>query len=136
MKKLSVLLVTALVVAMMMGFVGCKQEADTPAAPSAVTTWEYSEDGMTSTVYLYSDGTWKVVYSMEGMSVDAMTGTYSGDSTKNGTLTGKITYVNKEAVGGDTFKEGDPILAVIQGNTMTFTFGGSEGVGGMDLTKK
>ena len=135
MKKLSVLMVAALVVAMMMGFVGCKQEADTPAAPSAVTTWESSEDGMTSTVYLYSDGTWKLVFSMEGETMECMKGTYSGDSTKDGKLTGEVTYVNKD-IFEDMVKEGESVMAIIKGNTMTFAIGDDESNFGLELTKK
>ena len=93
MKKLSVLLVAVLALAMMMGFVGCKQEDDVPSGPSAVSTWVNSDDPeMSLELTAYSDSTWKVVSKSEAQSVEHAKGTYTGDATKDGSLTVKVTH--------------------------------------------
>ena len=92
MKKLSMLLVAVLAAAMMMGFVGCKQEDDVPSGPSAVATWENSSDFlMPFELTAYSDSTWKLVPT-GAQSVEYAKGTYTGDATKDGSLTVKITH--------------------------------------------
>lgn len=93
MKKLSMLLVAVLAVAMMMGFVGCKQEDDVPSGPSALATWENSSDSeMTFELTAYSDSTWKLVAKAGAHSLEYAKGTYTGDTTKDGSLTVKVTH--------------------------------------------
>ena len=93
MKKLSMLLVAVLAVAMMMGFVGCKQEDDVPSGPSALATWENSSDSeMTFELTAYSDSTWKLVAKAGAQSLEYAKGTYTGDATKDGSLTVKVTH--------------------------------------------
>lgn len=122
MKKLSMLLVAVLAVALMMGFVGCKQEDDTPAGPAVVTTWEDATDPeMVMTLYIYGDNTWKLVMSAEGQSLDALKGTYTGDSTKNGDLTCKVTEVNPAAGMEGFVKKDASYPATIKDNKITVT---------------
>lgn len=121
MKKLSVLLVAVLAVAMMMGFVGCKQEDDVPSGPSAVATRENSLDpDMPFELTAYSDSTWKVVSKSEAQSVEHAKGTYTGDATKDGSLTVKVTHMFEED--SQSLKElqtPSEYDATISGNTLT-----------------
>lgn len=138
MKKLSVLLVAVLAVAMMMGFVGCKQEDDVPNGPSAVATWESSDfPNMSLELTAYSDSTWKVVSKSEAQSVEHAKGTYTGDATKDGSLTVKVTHEFDGS--SQSLKElATPgvYTATITGNTLkvpAVLFGGS---GTVDFTRK
>ena len=138
MKKLSMLLVAVLAVAMMMGFVGCKQEDDVPSGPSAVSTWENSlNPDMPFELTAYSDNTWKVVAKAGAQSVEYAKGTYTGDATKDGSLTVKVTH---EFDGSSQSLKELPTPseydATITGNTLkvpAVLFGGS---GTVDFTRK
>lgn len=138
MKKLSMLLVAVLAVAMMMGFVGCKQEDDVPSGPSALATWENSSDSeMTFELTAYSDSTWKLVAKAGAHSLEYAKGTYTGDATKDGSLTVKVTHMFEED--SQSLKElQTPSVhtATITGNTLkvpAVLFGGS---GTVDFTRK
>ncbi len=102
MKKLSMLLVAVLALAMMMGFVGCKQEDDVPSGPATVATWAAEEAGAGLELTAYGDNTWKLV--VEAM--DYSKGTYTGDATKDGTLKCKMTH---EADSTGALKEISPV---------------------------
>ena len=121
MKKLSVLLVAVLALAMMMGFVGCKQEDDVPSGPSAVSTWVNSDDPeMSLELTAYSDSTWKVVWKAGAQSMEAAQGTYTGDATKDGNLKIKVTHMFEED--SQSLKElptPSEYDATISGNTLT-----------------
>lgn len=121
MKKLSMLLVAVLAVAMMMGFVGCKQEDDVPSGPSAVATWESSDfPNMSLELTAYSDSTWKVVSKSEAQSVEYAKGTYTGDATKDGSLKIKVTHAFDDDF--QSLKElatPSEYDATISGNTLT-----------------
>lgn len=121
MKKLSVLLVAVLALAMMMGFVGCKQEDDVPSGPSAVSTWVNSDDPeMSLELTAYSDSTWKVVWKAGAQSIEAAKGTYTGDATKDGNLKIKVTHMFEED--SQSLKElptPSEYDATISGNTLT-----------------
>ena len=121
MKKLSVLLVAVLALAMMMGFVGCKQEDDVPSGPSAVSTWVNSDDPeMSLELTAYSDSTWKVVCKAGAQSIEAAKGTYTGDATKDGNLKIKVTHMFEED--SQSLKElptPSEYDATISGNTLT-----------------
>lgn len=121
MKKLSVLLVAVLALAMMMGFVGCKQEDDVPSGPSAVSTWVNSDDPeMSLELTAYSDSTWKVVWKAGAQSMEAAKGTYTGDATKDGNLKIKVTHMFEED--SQSLKElptPSEYDATISGNTLT-----------------
>ena len=95
--------ISAVLAAMVLAlaFVGCKDDDDDDDDPSVVTTWycteEDDEDGsvITETVYFYDDSTFKVVESSEGVNVTAATGTYTGDTTKDGNVVMTIKKVVK-----------------------------------------
>ena len=96
--------ISAVLAAMVLAlaFVGCKDDDDDDDDPSVVTTWycteEDDEDGsvITETVYFYDDSTFKVVESSEGVNVTAATGTYTGDTTKDGNVVMTIKKVVKD----------------------------------------
>lgn len=138
MKKLSMLLVAVLALAMMMGFVGCKQEDDVPSGPSAVATWENSSNpNMTFELTAYSDSTWKLVARAGAQSVEYAKGTYTGDATKDGSLTVKVTHEFDDS--SQSLKElatPSEHTATISGKTLkvpAVLFGGS---GTIDFTRK
>ena len=84
--------ISAVLAAMVLAlaFVGCKDDDDDDDDPSVVTTWycteEDEDDGsvVTETLYFYDDSTFKMVMSSEGVNVTAATGTFTGDTTKDG----------------------------------------------------
>ena len=84
--------ISAVLAAMVLAlaFVGCKDDDDDDDDPSVVTTWYCTEtdeeDGsvVTETLYFYDDSTFKMVMSSEGVNVTAATGTFTGDTTKDG----------------------------------------------------
>ena len=86
--------ISAVLAAMVLAiaFVGCKDDDDDDDDPSVVTTWytqEVDEDDdsvMTETIYFYDDSTFKVVDSSEGVNINFATGTYTGDTTKDGNI--------------------------------------------------
>ena len=86
--------ISAVLAAMVLAIasVGCKDDDDDDDDPSVVTTWytqEVDEDDdsvMTETIYFYDDSTFKVVDSSEGVNINFATGTYTGDTTKDGNI--------------------------------------------------
>ena len=83
-----------------LAFVGCSDDDDDDE-PSVVTTWYCTEkdedDGsvVTETVYFYDDSTFKFVASYEGVNITLATGTYTGDTTKEGSVVITIKKVVK-----------------------------------------
>ena len=93
--------ISAVLAAMVLAlaFVGCKDDDDDDDDPSVLTTWYCTEedDGsvVTETVYFYDDSTFKVVESSEGVNITFATGTYTGDTTKDGSVVITIKKVVK-----------------------------------------
>lgn len=143
MKKLNMLLVAVLAMAMIIGFTGCKQESDASSAPSTVGTWERTEDDATMVLSAYSDNTWKLVAKHGEVSLEVAKGTYTGDATKDGEITIKVTHEmndndsnslkelpsskeDKCTIAGDTLKVpnslfGESSSVVVDASTITFT---------------
>ena len=133
MKKLSMLLVAVLALAMMMGFVGCKQEDDVPSGPAAVT-WAFGEADNGMELTAYGDKTWKLVGKSEAQTLELAKGTYTGDATKDGTLKCKITHRANDDTGA--LEEVSPVEfdCTISGNTLTES--GLLSLGTTTFTKK
>ena len=107
--------ISAVLAAMVLAlaFVGCKDDDDDdddddPSVVTndpSVTTWYCTEtdegDGsaVTKTVYFYDDNTFKVVESSEGENFTFATGSYTGDTTKNGNIAITIKKIVKSALG-------------------------------------
>ncbi len=138
MKKLSMLLVAVLAVAMMMGFVGCKQEDDVPSGPSALATWENSSNSeMTFELTAYSDSTWKLVAKAGAQSLEYAKGTYTGVTTRDGSLTVKVTHQFDGS--SQSLKElATPSVhtATITGSKLTVPAALFGGAGAVDFTRK
>ena len=129
--------ISAVLAAMVLAlaFVGCKDDDDDDDDPSVVTTWycteEDEDDGsvVTENVYFYDDSTFKVVDSSEGVNVTAATGTYTGDTTKDGNVVITIKKVVKGMLDDSESLELVDVpaeyasyfvwKATINGNTMT-----------------
>ncbi|HBP09741.1 MAG TPA: hypothetical protein DD629_05985 [Treponema sp.] len=128
--------ISAVLAAMVLAlaFVGCKDDDDDDDEdPSVVTTWYCTEedDGsvVTETLYFYDDSTFKDVNSSEGINITVATGTYTGDTTKDGNVVITIKKIVKGALEDSESMElvDVPseyasklvIKATINGNTLT-----------------
>ncbi|WP_296010326.1 hypothetical protein [uncultured Treponema sp.] len=133
--------ISAVLAAMVLAlaFVGCKDDDDDDD-PSVITTWYCTEedDGsvVTETVYFYDDSTFKVVESSEGVNITFATGTYTGDTTKDGNVVITIKKVVKGMLEDSESLELVDVpseyasefiwKATISGNTMTTADGDGE----------
>ena len=90
--------ISAVLAAMVLAlaFVGCKDDDD----PSVVTAWYSAEDGATETVYFYDDSTFKLEATMNKVTMVGATGTYSGDTTKDGKIKMTIKKIFDEETNG------------------------------------
>ena len=128
--------ISAVLAAMVLAlaFVGCKDDDDDDDDPSVLTTWycteEDDEDGViTETLYFYDDSTFKVVESSEGVNITVATGTYTGDTTKDGNVVITIKKVVKGMLEDSESTELVDVpaeyaslfgwIATINGNTMS-----------------
>ena len=94
--------ISAVLAAMVLAlaFVGCKDDDDDDDDPSVVTAWYSAEDGATETVYFYDDSTFKLEATMNKVTMVGATGTYSGDTTKDGKITMTIKKIFDEKTNG------------------------------------
>ncbi|WP_294015575.1 hypothetical protein [uncultured Treponema sp.] len=93
--------ISAVLAAMVLAlaFVGCKDDDDDDD-PSVVTAWYSAEDGATETVYFYDDSTFKLEATMNKVTMVGATGTYSGDTTKDGKIKMTIKKIFDEKTNG------------------------------------
>ena len=135
MKKFAKISAVLAAMVLALAFVGCKDDDDDDDDPSVVTTWycieEDEDDGsvVTENVYFYDDSTFKVVDSSEGVNITAATGTYTGDTTKDGNVVITIKKVVKGMLDDSESLELVDVpaeyasyfvwKATINGNTMT-----------------
>ncbi|MEE0351761.1 MAG: hypothetical protein UDP17_00275 [Treponema sp.] len=94
--------ISAVLAAMVLAlaFVGCKDDDDDDDDPSVVTAWYSAEDGATKTVYFYDDSTCKLEATMNKVTMVGATGTYSGDTTKDGKIKMTIKKIFDEKTNG------------------------------------
>ena len=100
--------ISAVLAAMVLAlaFVGCKDDDDDDDDPSVVTTWYCTEtdedDGsvVKETVYFYDDNTFKLEATMNKVTMVGATGTYSGDTTKDGKIKMTIKKIFDEKTNG------------------------------------
>ena len=130
MKKFAKISAVLAAMVLALAFVGCKDDDDDP---SVVTTWAYTmedEDGSaTSTLYFYDDNTFKIIFSEGAITVTGATGTYTGDTTKDGNVVITIKKVVKGMLDDSESLELVDVpaeyasyfvwKATINGNTMT-----------------
>ncbi|MDD6963301.1 MAG: hypothetical protein PUI64_10470 [Treponema succinifaciens] len=92
--------ISAVLAAMVLAlaFVGCKDDDDDD--PSVVTAWYSAKDGATETVYFYDDSTFKLEATMNKVTMVGATGTYSGDTTKDGKIKMTIKKIFDEKTNG------------------------------------
>ena len=93
MKKLAKIMAVFAAIMMALAFAGCNNDDDDD--PSTVAVFEATEeyDGVTVTelVTCYDDNTFVITEEANGEKVTLMTGTYTGDPTKDGALTISLT---------------------------------------------
>ena len=94
--------ISAVLAAMVLAlaFVGCKDDDDDDDDPSVVTTWYGTENYATETIYFYDDNTFKMEVTMDKVTMVGATGTYSGDTTKNGKIKMTIKKILDEETNG------------------------------------
>ena len=94
--------ISAVLAAMVLAlaFVGCKDDDDDDDDPSVVTAWYSAKDGATETVYFYDDSTFKLEATMNKVTMVGSTGTYSGDTTKDGKIKMTIKKIFDEKTNG------------------------------------
>ena len=94
--------ISAVLAAMVLAlaFVGCKDDDDNDDDPSVVTAWYSAKDGATETVYFYDDSTFKLEATMNKVTMVGATGTYSGDTTKDGKIKMTIKKIFDEKTNG------------------------------------
>ena len=94
--------ISAVLAAMVLAlaFVGCKDDDDDDDDPSVVTAWYSAKDGATETVYFYDDSTFKLEATMNKVTMVGATGTYSGDTTKDGKIKMTIKKIFDEKTNG------------------------------------
>ena len=92
--------ISAVLAAMVLAlaFVGCKDDDDDD--PSVVKAWYSAKDGATETVYFYDDSTFKLEATMNKVTMVGATGTYSGDTTKDGKIKMTIKKIFDEKTNG------------------------------------
>ena len=115
--------ISAVLAAMVLAlaFVGCKDDDDDDDDPSVVTAWYSAEDGATETVYFYDDSTFKLEATMNKVTMVGATGTYSGDTTKDGKIKMTIKKIFDEETNGlvDCPASEAEGYATINGNVLT-----------------
>ena len=94
--------ISAVLAAMVLAlaFVGCKDDDDDDDDPSVVTAWYSAKDGATETVYFYDNSTFKLEATMNKVTMVGATGTYSGDTTKDGKIKMTIKKIFDEKTNG------------------------------------
>ncbi len=105
-KILAVLAATVLALA----FVGCKNDDDDDDGPGVVTEWSCTKnagDGVvaTMTFYFYDDNSFKLEGTNGSETLTAATGTYSGDTTKDGEIKLTVKKIAKSFIDGSETTE-------------------------------
>ena len=86
--------ISAVLAAMVLAlaFAGCKSDDDDDDDPSVVTTWSSYDSSNSSNrydFYFYDDNTFKSTHSVSGITYEHLSGTYTGDTTKDGKIKAK-----------------------------------------------
>lgn len=89
MKKLAKIMAVFAAIMMALAFVGCNNDDDDD--PSTVAVYKATEEYDGVTVTCYDDNTFVITAEANGEKVTLMTGTYTGDPTKDGALTISLT---------------------------------------------
>lgn len=93
MKKLAKIMAVFAAIMMALAFAGCNNDDDDDPSTVAVfkATEEYDGVTVTELVTCYDDNTFVITAEANGEKVTLMTGTYTGDPTKDGALTISLT---------------------------------------------
>lgn len=93
MKKLAKIMAVFAAIMMALAFAGCNNDDDDDPSKVAVfkATDEYDGATVTELVTCYDDNTFVITAEANGEKVTLMTGTYTGDPTKDGVLTISLT---------------------------------------------
>lgn len=73
-----------------LAFAGCNSSSDDDDDdPSVVTTWSSYDSSNRYDFYFYDDNTFKSTHSVSGITYEHLSGTYTGDTTKDGKIKAK-----------------------------------------------
>ena len=95
--------ISAVLAAMVLAvaFAGCKSDDDDDDDdPSVVTTWSSYDSSNRYDFYFYDDNTFKLEATMNKVTMVGVTGTYSGDTTKDGKIKMTIKKIFDEKTNG------------------------------------
>lgn len=93
MKSIKKILFIMVALATALAFVSCSSEDDDP---STVAVYKGEDNGVTMTITFLDDNTWTVKAEAPGYSETVMSGTYTGDPSKDGKITIKGTMEGEE----------------------------------------
>ena len=91
MKKLAKIMAVFAAIMMALAFVGCNNDDDDDPSKVAVFKATDEYDGATYTLSCYDDNTFVIDGKMGDLKCTVMTGTYTGDPSKDGTITISLT---------------------------------------------
>ena len=91
MKKLAKIMAVFAAIMMALAFAGCNNDDDDDPSKVAVFKATDEDDGATYTLSCYDDNTFVIDGEMGDLKCTLMTGTYTGDPTKDGALTISLT---------------------------------------------
>ena len=102
MKSIKKFLFVMVALATALAFVSCNDDDD---EPSVVAVYKADDDGEVSTVTFLDNNTWTWKIELAGQSTDAYAGTFSGDPSKDNTITITPTKMGGEDIPPDYQKE-------------------------------
>ena len=91
MKKLAKIMAVFAAIMMALAFAGCNNDDDDDPSKVAVFKATDEYDGATYTLSCYDDNTFVIDGKMGDLKCTVMTGTYTGDPSKDGTITISLT---------------------------------------------
>ncbi len=115
MKSIKKILFIMAALAATLAFVSCSS-GDDDDDDGVVAVYKYSEHGLSLKITCWDDGTWEFIEDASGATPE-MSGTYSGDPSKDGDV--KIT-VKKEYKGGEMVDVNEDYTLIIKNGSFEF----------------
>ena len=91
MKKLAKIMAVFAAIMMALAFAGCNNDDDDDPSTVAVYKGTFEDDGVTYTLSCYDDNTFVIDGEKGDLKSTVMTGTYTGNPSKDGTITVSLT---------------------------------------------
>ena len=115
MKKLAKIMAVFAAIMMALAFAGCNNDDDDDPSTVAVYKGTYEDDGVTYTLSCYDDNTFVIDGEMGDLKCTVMAGTYTGNPSKDGTITVSLTkFIDFET--GKLVDASEEVKAVADGD--------------------